>query len=98
MQAPRQGELSFDGNSEVEGYSRWVATRRVAAIELARKLGLPLGHQVEVWLSGDVRLRGRLCLQEEVLFVEEDSVRHLGLKIDHMDFAYREIVSCVRLD
>ena len=38
--------------------------------------GLPLGHQVEVWLLGGIRLRGRLRLEEEVLFIDEERVRH----------------------
>jgi hypothetical protein len=61
-------------------------------------MGVPLGHEVEVWLTGGIRLRGRLRLQEELLFIEEDSVRHLGLMVDHVAFTYREMESCVRLD
>ena len=34
-----------------------------------------LGHQVEVWLYGGIRLRGKLRLQEELLFVEEERAR-----------------------
>ena len=91
-----QGELNF-GNAS-EGYTTWLASRRVAAQEMARRMNLPVGHQVEVWLHGGVRLRGRLRLQEEVLFVEEECVRHLPLQIDRVPFTYREIDSCVRLD
>ena len=65
---------------------------------MARRLNLPLGHQVEVWLTGGIRLRGRLRLQESLLFVEEERVRHLGLMVDHVSFTYREMESCVRLD
>jgi len=70
----------------------------MAAEELARRLGLPLGHQVEVWRYGGIRLRGKLRLQEEVLFIEEERLRHLGLVVDQVAFAYREMESCVRLD
>jgi hypothetical protein len=95
-----QGEFSFDGEGEAasEGYTRWVAGRKMAAEELARRLNLPLQHQVEVWLTGGIRLRGKLQLQEEMLFIEEDRVRHLGLRVDNVPFAMREMESCVRLD
>jgi hypothetical protein len=43
-------------------------------------------------------LRGRLRLQENLLFINEDRARHLGLIIGNVAFAYREIESCVRLD
>jgi len=98
MQTPGQGELSFDSNSGEAGYSKWITTRTVAAAELARRVGLPLGHKVEIWLTSGVCLRGTLRLQDEVLFVEEESLRHLPLKIDRADFMYREIESCIRLD
>lgn len=94
----QQSEFEFGCSTSETGYSKWVTTRRVAGQEVARRLGLPLGHLVEVWLTGQIRLRGRLRLQEEVLFVEEDRVRHLGLAVDHTTFAYREMESCVRLD
>lgn len=93
-----QNEFDFEGSASERGYSTWVASRRVASQELARRLGLPLGHQVEVWLTGGIRLRGKLRLQEELLFIEEDRIRHLGLAVDHMTFAYREMESCVRMD
>lgn len=59
---------------------------------------LPIGHQVEVWLFGGVRLRGQLRVREELLFIEEERVRHLELMVDHVAFIYREMESCVRLD
>ncbi|SPE62703.1 hypothetical protein SBV1_890002 [Verrucomicrobia bacterium] len=70
----------------------------MAAAELAQRMGLPLGHEVEVWLCGGIRLRGKLRLQEEMLFIEEERVRHLELTVDNVAFAYREMESCVRLD
>jgi hypothetical protein len=93
-----QSELSFGDEGSEEGYTRWLVGRRVATEILARKMGLPLGHEVEVWLVGGMRLRGKLRLQEETMFIEEERVRHLGLKVDKVAFAYREMESCVRLD
>lgn len=93
-----QGEFHFGEAGSGQGYTRWLEGRKVAAEELARRMNLPLGHQVEVWLTGGVRLRGKLRLQEEVLFIEEERVRHLELKVDRVNFTYREMESCVRLD
>jgi hypothetical protein len=94
----RQSEFSFGTSGTDQGYTQWLAGRRVAAEELARRMNLPLGQQVEVWLDGGIRLRGKLQLQEEVLFMEEERVRHLELMVDHVAFTYREMESCVRLD
>jgi hypothetical protein len=93
-----QGQFSFDPGGSERGYTQWLAGRRMAAEELARRGGLPLGHEVEVWLTGGIRLRGKLRLAENLLFIEEDRVRHLDLVVDNMHFAYREMESCVRLD
>jgi hypothetical protein len=93
-----QGEFNFDRLGEEDGYSRWLTGRQVAVSELARRLNLPLGHKVEVWLCGGVRLRGKLCLSEDVLVLEAESVRHMQLKIERVVFSYREMESCVRLD
>ena len=93
-----QREFRFGGEAPETGYSNWLAGRRVAIHELSRQLNLPLGHQVEVWLIGGIRLRGKLRLEHEVLFIEEERIRHLGLVVDHVNFAYREMESCIRLD
>jgi hypothetical protein len=95
---PSQGELSFGGDHQEQGYTQWLAGRRTTAVELARRMNLPLGHPVEVWLYGGIRLRGTLRLREELLFVEEEHLRHLELMVDHVVFTYREMESCVRLD
>ena len=71
-----QSQFNFDSPSSDAGYVQWLAGRQLAARELAQKIGLPLGHPVEVWLYGGVRLRGKLRLQEEMLVIEEDRVRH----------------------
>jgi len=93
-----QGEFNFDAASESAGYSKWLTGRRMAVQNLARRIHLPLGHKVEVWLCGGIRLRGRLRLREEVLFIDEERIRHLELKVDEVVFTYREMESCVRLD
>ena len=93
-----QGHFDFDSNSGQEDYTKLLIGRQMAAQELARRIHLRLGHPVEVWLRGGIRLRGKLCLQEEVLFIEEDQVHHLRLQVDHVPFTYGEMESCVRLD
>lgn len=93
-----QGQFSFEAGQAQDGYSTWVATRKKAAGELAKRMGLPLGHKVEVWLAGNIRLRGTLQLREERLFIQEDQIRHLELVVDGTPFMYREMESCVRVD
>src|SRR6267142_1292804 len=93
-----QNELNFGEDGGSEGYTRWLVGRQVATEILARKMGLPLGHEVEIWLIGGLRLRGKLRLQQETLFIEEERVRHLELRVDKVAFTYREMESCVRLD
>ena len=75
-----------------------MTSRKIATQELAHRVGLPLGHEVEVWLCGGIRLKGILRLREELLFLDEEKVRHLELLVDRVTFTYREIESCVRLD
>ena len=93
-----QSEFDFGSPGNDQGYSRWLSGRRLAAAELARRINLPLGHQVEVWLCGGILLRGKLRLQEEMLMIDEERVRHLELEVDHVPFTIREMESCVRLD
>jgi hypothetical protein len=94
----KQEELSFDAPSPQDGFNRWQAERRESKRVLAQRLGLPLGHEVEVWLRGGVRLQGRLELAEEKLFVPDDNDPHLRLVIGHATFEAGEIESCVRTD
>ena len=98
LQMNAQGEFEFGSGNAGEGYTRWLAQRKLAVAELARQIKLPLDHQVEVWLVGGVRLRGKLLLQAERLFLGNDDVQHLGLLVDHVPFTIREMESCVRLD
>lgn len=93
-----QPEFNFAPEGSQRGYDGWLTSRRIAAQELARRMNLPLGHPVEVWLYGGVRLRGLLRLREEFLLIEEEHVRHLELLIGQVTFTYREMESCVRLD
>jgi len=93
-----QGELDFDNERAGEGYKSWLAQRKRAMGELARQINLPLDHHVEVWLVGGVRLRGKLRLQEEKLFLANDDVQQLGLLVDNVPFGVHEMESCVRLD
>jgi hypothetical protein len=93
-----QSELPFDAPGAASGYDRWQEDRRAAKTELGRRLGLPLGHAVEAWLCGNVRLRGRLELAEEKLFLPEGNDAHLHLAIGRTIFEAGEIESCVRMD
>lgn len=93
-----QGEFSFKSGATEQGYTRWLTGRRAAVHELALRMGLPLGREVEIWLYGGIRLRGKLRLKNEFLFIEEENVRHLELQIEKVTFAYREMESCVRLE
>jgi hypothetical protein len=93
-----QAEFNFEPTSPQDGYTQWLAGRQVLAQELARRIHLPLGHQVEVWLFGGIRLRGLLKVKEEMLFIEEERVRHLELMVDRVPFTYRDMESCIRID
>jgi hypothetical protein len=93
-----QNEFNFQAGGAETGYSQWVVVRSLAAEEAARKLNLPIGHEAEVWLRGNIRLRGKLRLLNDLLFVEEAKIRNLPLTVEGVNFTYAEIESCVRLD
>ena len=65
---------------------------------LAAELGLPLERQVEIWLTGDIKLVGVLQLAQPPLFIDESRNVPLELRIDNCTFTPRDIQSCVRLD
>src|SRR5689334_14826954 len=67
-----QSHFNFDADPSTKGYTQWLTSRKIAAQELARRMGLPLGHEVEVWLSGGIRLKGILRLREELIFLDEE--------------------------
>lgn len=93
-----QSEFSFDSTSSADGYQHWVTVRQTTAEELGRRLGLPIGHRVEIWLRDGVRLRGKLRLQNEFLLIEEKQLQDLVLSADGISFTYPEIESCIRVD
>jgi hypothetical protein len=92
-----QLEIDFAGGSEA-GFNQWHLQRREALLQLARKLGLPISHPVEVWLLDGVRLRGVLRLPEEILFIDDARDPILELVVDGVRFKPAEIQSCVRQD
>jgi hypothetical protein len=93
-----QGQFDFSSSGTEAGYSNWLAGRQISVQALAKRLNLPVGHEVEVWLQGNVRLKGKLRLQEENLLLEEEAIRHLELQVDHVRFRAGELERCVRLD
>ncbi len=95
---PDQLGFDFDSSSPNDGVSAWRDQRLSARRQLARTLGLPLDHPVEVWLRGNIRLTGTLRLREETLFVDERPGPKLELEVDGVPFAPGEMESCVRLD
>lgn len=94
----RQLEIAFGSDPAERGFNQWQEQRQQAKKELARHLGLPLEHIVEVWLRNGIRLRGKLRLSEEKLFVQEAKEASLSLRVDNVPFTSAEIESCVRLD
>lgn len=98
---PDNEQLGFDfqpPREGVDGYSRWQSERRAAQDALARKLGFPIGHEVEVELLGQVLIRGMLRLVEDGLWMESNRDFRIRLRVDRCEFAASEIVRCVRLD
>ena len=93
-----QSQFNFESGGTEAGYAQWVAVRQMASDEAARKLNLPVGRETEVWLRGGIRLRGRLRLANEVLFIEETQIKNLALTLDGVPFAYADIESCIAVD
>jgi hypothetical protein len=85
-----QIEFGFDGGGHADGYWLWTQGREQEMREMARRLGLPLAHEVEVWLKDGTLLKGRLMLREYRSDVE--------LMIGRVGFSVSEIQSCVRVD
>jgi hypothetical protein len=97
----RQLEINFAAASAQHGGSgldRWRQAREAALRKLARRLGVPLGHPVEVRLRDGIVVRGQLRLREELLWVEPTRDTHLELIVDRVTFTAADIESCVRLD
>ena len=74
----------------------WRAERELRMEELRRRTGLPLGREVEVWLGQGVRLRGKLCLQDEDLLTPESERDRIALCIGTTNFRFGEMESVVR--
>jgi hypothetical protein len=92
-----QMELGF-GASTADGYTRWVQEREAVMAALARQLGLPLGHAVEIWLRDGIRLTGKLTLRKDELFMPDSTHPQIVLMVDNIAFTPAEMESCVRLD
>lgn len=101
-QAPPAQEELFTATgaprSPSDGYGAWRRQRDESMNQLGRHTGLPLNHLVEVLLRDGVRLRGRLKLREETLFIEPTEKGPLALRVDGVEFFATEIESCVRFD
>lgn len=95
---PDQMQLGFDARHQADGYRAWLLQREQAIAEFARQRGLPLGHEVEVWLRDGVLLKGRLLLRTEEAAAMADKVLDLDLVIGRATFKASEIESCVRMD
>jgi hypothetical protein len=93
-----QAEFNYQADGTDAGYAQWVVVRHMASDEAARQLNLPVGREAEVWLRGGIRLRGKLRLLNDLLFVEENQIRNLALTLAGVTFTYAEIESCVALD
>lgn len=92
---PSQTSFNFDLPEARDGLSAWREQRTTSRRRLARNHGVPLDRQVEVWLKGNIRLRGVLKLREELLFTEEEVDTNLDLEVDGVPFKRNEIESCV---
>ena len=95
---PLQGELGFTEGGPEDGYAKWIALRQMTVEAAAQKLNLPIGHDAEVWLKGGIRLRGKLRLATDLLFIDEKRIADLALTLDGVEFIYADIESCVRIE
>jgi hypothetical protein len=93
--APRQTGFDFEAKG-ASGIDAWRAQLQRQREELAHSLGLPLGKQVEVWLRGGVRLRGRLNLEGAILVHAQSTLQNTRFEVDGVRFSYSEVESCVQ--
>jgi hypothetical protein len=98
MRRMEQAEFDFTARGGSEGLTAWQTARRAAARGVAEKLGWPLDQEVEVRLTDGVMLRGRLCLREETLFLEDVDTANVELAVGRATFRHSEIEACVRVD
>jgi hypothetical protein len=92
-----QIELDFGIDRDESGFNQWRLQREQEVRQLSAQIGFPLGHQVEVWLRGGIRLRGCLQLREHGLFIQDKPGHALELVVDGVPFVPTDIESCVRL-
>jgi len=93
MHEARAEQIQFGfegGGGPSDGYGAWLRQREDEMREMARQLGLPLGHSVEVWLKDGTLLKGRLLLRGDN--------KDWELVIGRVGFSPTEIESCVRLN
>jgi hypothetical protein len=94
-----QDEFDFGANGpQSDGLNQWRAEFDRSKRDLATAMGLPLDRPVEIWLKGEIRLKGVLKLHENRLFTEAKRDFSLELVVDGVRFTAAEIESCVRLD
>lgn len=94
---PVQTEITFGNEAAEEGFNAWRAELSEAMKRLSRELGIPLGADVEVWLHGQIRLRGRLLLDDGCSSKDLNSEEKLSLRVQGVAFKISEMISCVRL-
>jgi hypothetical protein len=90
--------FNFNATQTNDALLAWRQQRKQAHITLARKLGMPIDHEVEVWLHGGIRLRGVLRIKENLLFVADGDLPDLLFEVGKVSFGVHEMESCVRLD
>src|SRR5258708_6886021 len=73
----------------------WRGRRSKEVAELCQRLGLPIGHEVEVELSSGPVLCGILQLAEELLW-NDVSRKAVRLEVDGLKFGLGEVASVVR--
>lgn len=93
---PHQQGLDFGAFGPGDGLEAWRKEQEERFREMARKLGLPLGREAEVWLKDGVRLRGRLELAELELI--QPGAGELRLRVGQTTFKIGEMDSCLRRD
>jgi len=92
-----QDELSFSGSGP-DGLKAWYDQRDADRRQLARDVGMPIGHPVEIELADGTILTGKLELAENLLWIEAGRRLDLELRIGACNFRVRDVARCVRKD
>lgn len=98
MKEPEQIEFRFATDGAPADEDSWHQQRRQATRQLGEKLGLPLGHRVQVRLTDGVVVEGRLVLPEEILILDSVDTSNLELRVGRTTFRHSDIAACVRMD